>query len=208
MFLCYATSYLIHLIALFQSIWDSIWQITGVITLITHIGCTIPSLSLFLVATNDQYVTYNNLNLTFLCLFRVGPVMAVIILTAFIVGIHIIFPGLTCADRGSVNVLGQELMKNHNIMSSPHMMGYCHYFEFLVPELTVEEHIHLFAEVCLQQLTSLTSLSSNQSNPGLPGVITGTIRVYKNFNTMNKISINTLMATYLLEIDMLPQIFL
>ncbi|XP_038207795.1 ABC transporter A family member 4-like [Zerene cesonia] len=62
--------------------------------------------------------------------------------------------GLTLPDKGSINILGEELRPGLNLMSMQTMMGYCHRSEFLIDDLTVEEHFILFVSLCLWNETS------------------------------------------------------
>ncbi|KAF9803313.1 hypothetical protein SFRURICE_007159 [Spodoptera frugiperda] len=57
--------------------------------------------------------------------------------------------GLTFADRGSVTVLGEKSEHGTFVMTSPHMMGYCHHSETLIEDLTVQEHFTLFSMISL-----------------------------------------------------------
>ncbi|XP_059058370.1 ATP-binding cassette sub-family A member 17-like [Achroia grisella] len=57
--------------------------------------------------------------------------------------------GLTHADEGTINVLGKILKPGKNYMIAPNMMGYCHRCDVVIEDLTVEEHLILFAELCL-----------------------------------------------------------
>ncbi|CAG4983976.1 unnamed protein product [Colias eurytheme] len=62
--------------------------------------------------------------------------------------------GLTLPDKGSINILGEELRPGLNLMSMQTMMGYCHRSEFLIDDLTVEEHFIFFVSLCLWNETS------------------------------------------------------
>ncbi|CAH0694939.1 unnamed protein product [Spodoptera exigua] len=57
--------------------------------------------------------------------------------------------GLTFADHGTITVLGERLEHGTVVMTSPHMMGYCHHSETLIEDLTVQEHFTLFSMICL-----------------------------------------------------------
>ncbi|XP_028178554.1 ABC transporter A family member 4-like [Ostrinia furnacalis] len=68
-----------------------------------------------------------------------------------IISIEDLLTGLTQPDEGSITVLGQTLTSGSYFMAAPNMMGYCHRNRVLVEDLTVEEHIILFADICLWQ---------------------------------------------------------
>ncbi|KAL0851540.1 hypothetical protein ABMA28_007329 [Loxostege sticticalis] len=59
--------------------------------------------------------------------------------------------GLTQPDEGTITVLGQTLSPGTYFVSMPNMMGYCHQNRALIDDLTVEEHIILYADMCLWQ---------------------------------------------------------
>ena len=62
--------------------------------------------------------------------------------------------GLATADRGSVTVLGEKLVKGTEVLTTPQMMGYCHRSEALIEDLTVEEHFTMFIKVSLRALSN------------------------------------------------------
>ncbi|CAK1601646.1 unnamed protein product [Parnassius mnemosyne] len=66
-----------------------------------------------------------------------------------IITIEDLLSGLTFADKGSINVLGQVLKPGNNCMDQPYMAGYCHRSEFLIRDLSVEEHLIFFLEICI-----------------------------------------------------------
>lgn len=55
--------------------------------------------------------------------------------------------GVCFPDKGTINVLGEDLVPGNNLLSVPYMMGYCHNSSFLIDDLTVEEHLTLFCFV-------------------------------------------------------------
>ncbi|XP_022821324.1 ABC transporter A family member 3-like [Spodoptera litura] len=64
--------------------------------------------------------------------------------------------GLTFADHGSITVLGEKMEYGTVVMTSPHMMGYCHHSETLIEDLTVQEHFTLFSMICLWKKMKLS----------------------------------------------------
>ncbi|XP_072947156.1 ATP-binding cassette sub-family A member 17-like [Epargyreus clarus] len=68
-----------------------------------------------------------------------------------IITVEDLLTGLTYPDKGTVNILGENMAAGKNLMTRPHMTGYCHRSNFLVEDLTVEEHINLFLGICLWQ---------------------------------------------------------
>ncbi|XP_013149332.1 PREDICTED: ATP-binding cassette sub-family A member 5-like [Papilio polytes] len=73
-----------------------------------------------------------------------------------------LFTGLTFADKGTINVLGQELRPGSNFMNVPYMTGFCHRNHFLIHDLTVEEHLILFLEICLWHETNENIIEYSQ----------------------------------------------
>ena len=55
--------------------------------------------------------------------------------------------GLVDPDKGSINVLGNEVRPGHSFMSVPYMLGYCHRTGCLVDDLTVQETLTLYCSV-------------------------------------------------------------
>ncbi|CAG9796919.1 unnamed protein product [Diatraea saccharalis] len=66
-----------------------------------------------------------------------------------IVTIEDLLTGLTSPDEGTITVLGHTVTPDRSFMSMQYMMGYCHDPNFLIEDLTVEEHLILFTEICL-----------------------------------------------------------
>ncbi|XP_068626404.1 ATP-binding cassette sub-family A member 17-like [Battus philenor] len=73
-----------------------------------------------------------------------------------ILTIEDLITGLTYAERGSITVLGHQLRPNTSFMNHPYMTGFCHRNEFLLQDLTVEEHLILYLEICLWYESSET----------------------------------------------------
>ncbi|KPJ00279.1 ATP-binding cassette sub-family A member 5 [Papilio xuthus] len=73
-----------------------------------------------------------------------------------------LFTGLTFADKGTINVLGHELRPGSNFMNVPYMTGFCHRNHFLIQDLTVEEHLILFLEICLWHETNENIIEYSQ----------------------------------------------
>ncbi|XP_050680524.1 ATP-binding cassette sub-family A member 17-like [Leptidea sinapis] len=59
--------------------------------------------------------------------------------------------GLTYPDKGTIYVLGEEVKPGVCFMTMQQKMGYCHRSEFLIDDLTVEEHITFFLQLSLWQ---------------------------------------------------------
>nr|XP_049704612.1 ATP-binding cassette sub-family A member 17-like [Helicoverpa armigera] len=57
--------------------------------------------------------------------------------------------GLALPDHGTVNVLGETIQHDTQVMTSPQMMGYCHRSETLIEDLTVHEHFIMYTMICL-----------------------------------------------------------
>ncbi|XP_026319552.1 ABC transporter A family member 3-like [Hyposmocoma kahamanoa] len=57
--------------------------------------------------------------------------------------------GLTFPDNGTINVMGTDMTPSRNFMAEPYMLGYCDNGTSLIDDLTVEEHLMMFIDICL-----------------------------------------------------------
>ncbi|KAH9633506.1 hypothetical protein HF086_013183 [Spodoptera exigua] len=96
--------------------------------------------------------------------------------------------GLTFADHGTITVLGERLEHGTVVMTSPHMMGYCHHSETLIEDLTVQEHFTLFSMVIV--IPALTDHRTYVS------VIKDKIMQYKKYKTIVSLNFSSMQIEY------------
>ncbi|KAJ0182774.1 hypothetical protein K1T71_002143 [Dendrolimus kikuchii] len=72
-----------------------------------------------------------------------------------LVTIEDLLTGLTYPDRGTINILGENSVLGKNFLTVPFMLGYCHRSKTLIDDLTVEEHIIVFLDICLWNESNL-----------------------------------------------------